>query len=90
MKALFIPLKTRWFRAFERGEKRDEWRPRWNEKTLIPGRAVTLSHGYCGDRLHRTLIGFESVEASRAAPEAREIYPNIKVFARLFLGDQKL
>lgn len=48
-KPLFIPLKTEWFEAFERGEKRSELRrygPGWNERTCRPGRSVTLSCGY--------------------------------------------
>lgn len=58
MKPLFIPLKTEWFRAFERGTKKTEFRlygPRWNESTVIPGRPVTLSHGYSGDRISATV-----------------------------------
>jgi hypothetical protein len=49
MKPLFIPLKTEFYEAFERGEKRSELRlygPRWNEKTCPPGRPVVLSKGY--------------------------------------------
>jgi len=49
MKPLFIPFKKEYFEAFERGEKTFEFRqygPRWNEKTCVPGRAVTLSCGY--------------------------------------------
>lgn len=47
--ALFIPLKTEYFEAFESGLKTDELRlygPRWNELTCVPGRAVVLSKGY--------------------------------------------
>ena len=54
MKPLFIPLKTRYFRAFQRGEKTTEYRlygPRWHEGTCYAGRPVTLSHGYSGARL---------------------------------------
>lgn len=49
MTPLFIPLKTEFYEAFERGDKRSELRlygPRWNEKTCPPGRLVTLSKGY--------------------------------------------
>ncbi|WP_374584429.1 hypothetical protein [Ideonella dechloratans] len=49
MKPLFIPLKTEFFTAFERGEKKTEFRPygaRWNERTCQVGRKVVLSHGY--------------------------------------------
>lgn len=48
-KPLFIPLKTEFFEAFEKGTKTVEYRqygPRWNEKTCFVGRAVTLSNGY--------------------------------------------
>lgn len=54
MKPLFIPLKTEYFRAFEIGTKRTEYRlygPRWNEGTVLKGRSVTLSHGYSGARI---------------------------------------
>ena len=47
--ALFVPLITRYYDAFERGEKNEELRlygPRWNENTCIVGREVILSKGY--------------------------------------------
>lgn len=47
-KPLFIPLKTRYFRAFQAGTKTIEYRragPRWNETTCAVGRPVVLSHG---------------------------------------------
>lgn len=68
-KALFIPLKTPFFRAFESGEKREEFRPMgpgWNEGTIWQGRPVVLSHGYNGERL----TGI--VESLRPAPEILE------------------
>ena len=46
---LFLPLKREYFDAFERGHKIVEYRkygPRWNERTCVVGRAVTLSCGY--------------------------------------------
>ena len=49
MKPLFIPLRTEFFEAFLRGDKRSELRlygPRWNERTCPPGRPVILSKGY--------------------------------------------
>lgn len=55
MKPLFIPLKAEHFEAFESGTKQFEyrpWGPRWNERTLIVGRKVTLSYGYSGRRLN--------------------------------------
>lgn len=48
-KPLFIPLKREYFEAFERGEKREEYRPfgpRWNAETCRVGRTVVLSLGY--------------------------------------------
>lgn len=48
-KPLFIPLKTVWYRQFERGSKTEELRlygPRWNERTCRVGRKVVLSKGY--------------------------------------------
>ena len=54
-KPLFVPLKTEWLDAFASGQKTSEWRahgPRWNAGTCWPGRAVILSHGYSGARLH--------------------------------------
>jgi len=47
--ALFVPLKKEHFLAFEDGSKTTEYRPfgpRWNQNTVIPGRAVVLSLGY--------------------------------------------
>lgn len=54
IKPLFVPLKTEYFRAFETGAKRTEFRlygARWNERTVVVGRQVVLSHGYSGKRL---------------------------------------
>lgn len=48
-KALFIPLKTEHFEAFQRGDKHAEYRiygSRWNERTCTVGRPVTISKGY--------------------------------------------
>ncbi|MFA6354042.1 MAG: hypothetical protein WCW93_03870 [Candidatus Paceibacterota bacterium] len=56
-KPIFIPLKTEYFDAFERGEKGVEYRaygPRWNEKTCPAGRRVVLSKGY---GKHKRLTG---------------------------------
>lgn len=63
--ALFIPLKTEFFLAFERGEKTVEFRPygpRWNARTCAVGRPVVLSLGYSGRRLRGVAAGF-SVDA---------------------------
>jgi len=49
VKPLFIPLKTKYFEAFENGSKDTEYRPygkRWNERTCPVGRPVVLSRGY--------------------------------------------
>lgn len=46
---LFIPLNAEHFDAFERGDKKVEFRgygKRWNERTCYPGRLVVLSRGY--------------------------------------------
>ena len=61
-KALFIPLKRKYFEAFKRGDKTEERRPygaRWNEKTCYIGRLVTLSLGYGKqDRLNGIIVSF--------------------------------
>lgn len=52
---LFIPLRREYFQAFARGEKQVEYRlngKRWNAITCRKGRAVVLSCGYSGPRLH--------------------------------------
>jgi len=49
MKPLFVPLKTEHYEGFASGRKTAEYRlygPRWNDKTCMPGRDVTLSKGY--------------------------------------------
>lgn len=60
---LFIPLKREYFEAFERGDKKHEYRPygvRWNEKTCPVGRRVTLSLGYGRQRrLNGKVVSFE-------------------------------
>lgn len=46
---MFIPLKAEYYDAFLDGSKDREFRlygPRWNERTCVPGRRVTLSRGY--------------------------------------------
>lgn len=76
-KPLFVPLKTEWFRAFEAGRKRTEYRlygPRWNENTCTPGRPVTLSHGYSGKRLRAIVRGHSLVKA-RDVPNATSLWP---------------
>jgi len=49
MSALFLPLKTEYYRAFESGAKTEELRlygKRWNESVCRIGREVILSKGY--------------------------------------------
>lgn len=83
-KPLFVPLKTRWFRAFADGTKTTEYRrygARWNETTCAVGRAVTLSHGYSGARITARVLGLRIVEA-RTVPDAAELYlPHEKLAA---------
>lgn len=53
-KPLFLPLRKVYFEAFKNGEKLIEYRKlgkRWNPTRIRPGRAVTLSCGYSGERL---------------------------------------
>jgi len=60
--ALFIPLKAKYFDAFERKEKTTEYRlrgPRWNARTCWIGRPVVLSRGYGKHRrLSGKIVGF--------------------------------
>lgn len=84
-KALFIPLKTKFFEAFERGEKQAEMRlygKRWNERNCRPGRPVTLS---CGYGKHRRLYGRISDFAVKTGQELRsdEKVSVLDVFGRL-------
>jgi hypothetical protein len=66
--ALFVPLMTRYYEAFERGDKTEELRlygPRWNEKTCQVGREVTLSKGYGKKhRLHGRIWKFKRQHGS--------------------------
>lgn len=84
MKPLFVPLKTRWFRDFQEGRKRVEYRrygPGWNERTCVVGRPVTLSHGYSGARLHGIITRFRVVDSS-TVPAAAELYgKNVRLAA---------
>lgn len=77
-KPLFIPLRAKYFEAFERGEKDTEYRAdlrRWNARTCYPGRAVTLSYGYGNvRRLRGVIAGFEIVGPD-ADPAIAEVYP---------------
>lgn len=66
MKPLFIPLKTEFFRAFQNGTKRTEYRRYgkiWNERSCKIGRQVILSHGYGKhERLSGRVVGFAIAE----------------------------
>lgn len=89
MKPLFVPLKTRWFRAFASGEKSVEYRaygPRWNERTCTPGRQATLSHGYSGERLGATVTSFEVLPMQQAPEAARELFPHASRIAAIHLA----
>lgn len=76
-KPLFVPLKTEWFLAFERGEKTVEYRrgKRWNTRTCRVGRAVTLSLGYSGRRLSAVIARFRTLADGTAAIHLRDIRP---------------
>lgn len=81
---LFVPLYMRYWRAFRDGNKTTEFRtygPRWNERTCLVGRRVTLSAGYGKKhRIFARVAGFEHV-----GTEARihlDVYPNIRPEAR--------
>ena len=62
-KPLWIPLKTEYFIAFERGEKTTEFRlygGQWCARNCYAGRPVVLGHGYSGRRLRAVVTGFET------------------------------
>jgi hypothetical protein len=87
-KPLFIPLRTEWFRKFEDGSKTAEYRaygPRWNERTCYRGRKAVLSHGYNGKRLEREVKDFEKLPRRMAPLAARQIYPDAKFIAAIWL-----
>lgn len=70
VKPLFVPLKSRYFRAFESGVKTVEYRRcgrGWNERTCWIGRPVTLSHGYSGARLTARINSVRVIAASEIA-----------------------
>lgn len=67
MKPLYVPLRTRYYRAYLAGKKTTEYRrygARWNETTCAVGRAVVLSHGYSGARLMARVASARRVPAS--------------------------
>jgi len=91
-KALFIPLRTEWFRKIESGEKSTEYRaygPRWNEKQCRVGRTVTLSLGYGKrHRLSKVISSFNVLDWADAPEEARRIYPDAAFISAIGLGDR--
>ena len=83
-KPLFVPLKTEWFRAFAAGAKTTEFRlygPRWNEATCVPGRQVTLSHGYSGARISAEVVRLRKVRNRSKTG----IYPSGAILAAIDL-----
>lgn len=88
-KPLFIPLRTEWFRQFEAGQKKTEYRaygPRWNERTCRVGRKASVSHGYSGKRLPMKVVGFKKIRWALAPIAACEIYPNSDFIAAIELA----
>ena len=74
-KPLFIPLKTEYFEAFLRGEKKTEYRaygPRWNFKTCQEGRLVILSKGY--GKQYRLVKRITSTEITAPTEDFKKIY----------------
>ena len=76
---LFITLKSEHYEAFERGEKKFEYRrygARQNEKTCRVGRGVTLSKGYGKkNRMRRTVESFQKVHGTWGDKKTqRDIY----------------
>jgi len=74
---LWVPLKGEHFDAFAAGTKTTEYRrlggPLGQLKRLSVGRAVTLSRGYSGPRLHMVIKAVSVVPAA-TVPEAAELY----------------
>jgi len=68
MKPLFIPLKKQYFEEFLSGKKTTEYRrygARWNVKTCLINRLVTLSCGYGKQRrLSGIIVGFKIVKSA--------------------------
>lgn len=87
MKPLFIPLRTEYFRAFERGEKTVEYRRYgrgWNERTCLVGKTAVLSHGYSGARLIAIVASFRII---RAAEINSTIYSHDTLLAAISLDE---
>jgi len=76
-KPKFIAVKAEYFRAFKDGSKTVEWRkfgPGYNERTLWIGRAITISNGYSGARLHGTITALDFMPARLVSKEALLYY----------------
>ncbi len=65
MKPLFIPLKTEYYRAFERGDKDTEYRlygGPWTERQCAVGRRVNIRRGYSTkDNLYGVVREFAAI-----------------------------
>jgi hypothetical protein len=88
-KPVFVPLKREWFEAFARGEKRIEWRAygaRWNCDAIAAGRAIVLSLGYSGARLHGLVVDVERVARADAPDAARQLFPNVEHFCAIHVA----
>ena len=81
-KHLWVPLKSEYFLAFERGTKSIEYRlygAQWNERTCWVGRDAILGHGYSGRRLRAIVTAFETRTMDS------EIYGPARVLALIHL-----
>ncbi|HDR1187557.1 TPA: hypothetical protein QB220_000476 [Pasteurella multocida] len=77
MKALFIPLKKKYFMQFKNGEKKFEYRgygKAWTEKSCVIGRECYISCGYNGERIKGAISSLEVVHIDDSPIEAQEIY----------------
>ena len=84
MKPLFVPLKAEHYEDVQIGTKRIEYRlygKRWNEKTCLVGRRITLSKGYGkGNRINGVIVGFNAVQAINSSCQQdvlESCYPNM-------------
>ena len=97
LKPLFIPLKTEYYEAFERGEKTEELRlygARWNHKTCVVGREVILSKGYGkSNRMKGRIFAFAKLSGRNLTQEnqksVKEVYGSLDV-AVAFIGIDEL
>jgi hypothetical protein len=83
VKPLFVPLRATYWKQFRARSKTTEWRawgPRWNDRVIAPWRAVVLSCGYSGPRLHGVVVSIRRVARSQAPIDAQAIYPDVEAF----------